>query len=96
MARFVKGDFVVVPFPLSDLTQAKRRPALVIAVLQGDDVILCQITSQTVAERYAIAMGMDDFSTGSLNQVSNVRPNRCSASALFSRIDIHDILVKWV
>jgi hypothetical protein len=41
---------------------AKRRPALVIAVLQGDDVILCQITSQTVADRYAITIGMDDFS----------------------------------
>jgi hypothetical protein len=37
------------------LTQAKRRPAWVIAVLQGDDVILCQITSQTVADNQAIA-----------------------------------------
>jgi mRNA interferase MazF len=45
MARFVKGDIVVVPFPFSDLTQAKRRPALVIAELKGNDVILCQITS---------------------------------------------------
>ncbi|MCP2727715.1 type II toxin-antitoxin system PemK/MazF family toxin [Limnofasciculus baicalensis] len=76
MARFVKGDVVVVPFPFSDLTQAKRRPALVIAVLPGDDVILCQITSRTVVDQYAIAIEMDDFSTGSLNQVSNVRPNR--------------------
>ncbi|MDL5503395.1 MAG: hypothetical protein QSU88_09280 [Candidatus Methanoperedens sp.] len=32
MARFVKGDVVVVPFPFSDLSQSKRRPALVIAV----------------------------------------------------------------
>ena len=31
MERFVKGDVVVVPFPLSDLSRAKRRPALVIA-----------------------------------------------------------------
>ena len=30
MERFVKGEVVVVPFPFSDLTQAKRRPALVI------------------------------------------------------------------
>ena len=49
MARFVKGDVVVVPFPFSNLTEAKKRPALVIAVLSGDDVILCQITSQTVS-----------------------------------------------
>jgi mRNA interferase MazF len=41
MERFVKGDVVVVPFPFSDLTQAKRRPALVIAELEGNDSILC-------------------------------------------------------
>lgn len=48
MARFVKGDVVVIPFPFSDLTQSKRRPAIVIAVLDGDDLILCQITSQKI------------------------------------------------
>ncbi len=36
MATFVKGDVVIVPFPFSDLTQAKRRPALVIVGLQGN------------------------------------------------------------
>jgi mRNA interferase MazF len=47
MEEFVKGDVVVVPFPFSDLSEAKRRPALVIADLAGDDFVLCQITSQT-------------------------------------------------
>ena len=54
MARFVKGDVVVVPFPFSNLTQAKRRPALILAQLEGDDRILCQITSQQVQDQYAI------------------------------------------
>jgi len=54
VARFVKGDVVVLPFPFSDLTQAKRRPALVISELKGDDVILCQITSQWIKDEYAI------------------------------------------
>ena len=31
MAGFVKGDVVVIPFPFSDLTETKRRPALVLA-----------------------------------------------------------------
>ncbi len=76
MARFVKGDVVVVPFPFSDLSQSKRRPALVMATLQGDDVILCQITSQQVRDDYAVALTEADFLTGSLRQVSNLRPNR--------------------
>ena len=76
MARFVKGDVVVVPFPFSDLTQAKRRPALVVAELEGNDLILCQITGQSTRDRYAISIDDEDFETGSLKQRSNVRPNR--------------------
>jgi len=76
LAKFVKGDVVVVPFPFSDLTQTKRRPALVIAQLRGDDLILCQITSQRVKDRYAIPISEKDFETGDLRQKSNVRPNR--------------------
>ena len=76
MAEFVKGDVVVLPFPFSDLTQAKRRPALVVATLAGDDLILCQITSQTIADRYAITLQSSDFREGGLNQTSNIRPNR--------------------
>ena len=76
MARFIKGDIVVVPFPFSDLTHAKRRPALVLADLEGDDLILCQITSQRVRDKYAIDLDDEDFETGALRQKSNVRPNR--------------------
>jgi len=76
LAKFVKGEVVVIPFPFSDLTQAKRRPALVIAGLEGDDLILCQITSQRVKDKYAIQISDSDFETGSLKQPSNVRPNR--------------------
>ena len=31
MARFIKGDVVIIPFPFSDLSGSKRRPAFVIA-----------------------------------------------------------------
>jgi mRNA interferase MazF len=36
VAKFVKGEVVVLPFPFSDLSQTKRRPAMVLATLQGD------------------------------------------------------------
>ncbi len=76
MAKFIKGDIVVIPFPFSDLSQSKRRPALVLTVLQGNDIILCQITSKNVRDNYAIPVDQNDFTSGSLNQESNIRPNR--------------------
>jgi len=76
MAKFVKGDIVVIPFPFSDLSQSKRRPALVLTVLQGNDLILCQITSKSIKDNYAIPVDQNDFASGSLNQESNIRPNR--------------------
>ena len=76
MAGFIKGDVVVVPFPYSDLSQSKRRPAVVVKPLTGDDVILCQITSQAVSDSYALPLESTDFVTGRLTQSSNIRPNR--------------------
>lgn len=72
MAGFVSGDVVVVPFPFSDLSQAKKRPALVVSSLEGDDVILVQITSKATMDSYAVSLGESDFETGSLRQPSNI------------------------
>ena len=76
MGRFVKGDVVVAPFPFSDLSTTKKRPAVVVAVLTGDDVVLCQITSKTITDDYAIPVRDADFTSGGLRQSSNIRPNR--------------------
>ena len=54
MGKFVKGDIVVTPFPFSDLSTNKKRPALIVATLQGGDVVMCQITSKNVNDSYAI------------------------------------------
>lgn len=84
----MKGDVVVIPFPFSDLSQSKRRPALVVASLEGDDAILCQITSKNIKDSYAIAFNDSDLESGSLKQASNIRPNR-----LFTA-DTHIILYR--
>ena len=76
MERFIKGDIVVVPFPFSDLTGSKKRPAMVLADLVGDDIILCQITSQNIKDNYAISLNDYDFLKGTLSVQSNIRPNR--------------------
>jgi len=76
MAAFIKGDVVVVPFPFSDLTNAKRRPALVMAKLDRDDLILCLVTSQPATDDYTTPIEDKDFETGSLIKMSYVKSNR--------------------
>ena len=76
MEKFVKGDVIVLPFPFSDLSKSKKRPALVVADIQGDDIILCQITSEARVDNYSIVLANDDFKSGSLNLTSMIRPNR--------------------
>ena len=88
MAKFVKGNVVVISFPFSDLSQSKRRPAFVLVLLRGDDIILCQITSKNITDDYAISVDDNDFESGSLNQASNIRPNR------FFTADSHVILCR--
>ncbi|MBC7970743.1 MAG: type II toxin-antitoxin system PemK/MazF family toxin, partial [Verrucomicrobia bacterium] len=72
----VKGDVVVLPFPFSDLTDAKKRPALVLAALTRNDFILCLITSQATNDAYTTLIESSDFETGSLNKTSYAKSNR--------------------
>ena len=76
MGEFVKGDVVVVSFPFSDLSASKRRPALVMAKASDKDIILAQITSQSFHDEFAVEVAPDDFLTGGLRIISNVRPNK--------------------
>jgi len=45
MGRFVKGTVVVVNYFFTDLSGSKRRPAVVVADLDGDDLIIYPVVS---------------------------------------------------
>ena len=76
MGGFIKGDVVIIPFPFTDLTGSKKRPAFVIANLSGDDIIVCQITSKFKSDLYALPVEAVDFSSGGLPVDSFIRPNK--------------------
>jgi len=76
------GQIVLFPFPQTDLTEGKLRPALLLGQLPGeyDDWLVCMISSQT---RHYVA-GFDemiqesdaDFRTSGLRSTSVVRAGR--------------------
>ncbi len=70
------GAVVLVPFPFSDLSQSKLRPAVVLADAGKGDFVLCQITSKAYADARAVELTDASFSTGSLRVVSYARPGK--------------------
>lgn len=74
MGTSTAGSVVLVPFPFSDLSQSKRRPAVVLASAERGDWILCQVTSRSYADARAVELSDADFDHGSLRVVSYARP----------------------
>lgn len=70
------GSVVLVRFPFSDLSNSKRRPAVVLANSGKGDWILCQITSNPYSDPRAIELNSNSFANGSLQTVSYVRPGK--------------------
>lgn len=81
MEKLVKGDVVVLPFPFSDLSSSKKRPALIVANLEGEDIILCQITSKMREDNYSIPLAETDFKHGGLKLDSLIKPQRIFTAA---------------
>jgi len=70
------GAVVLVPFPFSDLSQAKLRPAVVLADSGRRDWILCQVTSNPYGDSQAITLTNASFAIGSLRLTSYARPGK--------------------
>ena len=70
------GSVVLVRFPFSDLSASKLRPAVVLAGVDRDDWILCQITSNPYADTRAVEIGDSDFASGNLMRTSYARPGK--------------------
>ncbi len=71
---------ILIPFPYTDLSGAKKRPALVISSLafnsSNDDVICCLVTSNPEDMQHSIKITNKDMEKGYLEFDSKVKPYR--------------------
>ncbi len=70
------GEVVLVPFPFSDLSQSKVRPAVCLADAGRGDWVLCQITSSPYGDPVAVSLDAPDFTSGGLLVASFARPGK--------------------
>lgn len=77
MARYVKGDLVLSPFPFSGAEDFKVRPAAVLAALPfagGTDYLMCIITTQAAPDPSLLNLDNSDIEGGRLSQACYLRP----------------------
>lgn len=70
------GKVILVPFPFSDLSESKLRPAVVLADAKRGDWILCQVTSNPYGDPHVVSITDESFSHGSLRIASFARPGK--------------------
>lgn len=76
MGAYSARQVILLPFPYSDLSAQKIRPALLLADAGRGDWILCQITSKPYADSFAIELSQAAFEQGSLQRISYARPSK--------------------
>ena len=76
MGQLTAGEVIAVNFPFSNLRESKLRPALVLAKVEFDNVILCQVTSRSYSSSSAIRLEKTDFAEGQLPLISYARPDK--------------------
>jgi mRNA interferase MazF len=73
-------EIILIPFPFSDVSASKKRPALVISHdgfnVKNDDVIVCMITSNPDEHPNDIMLSEEDLEMGSLEWTSRIKPYR--------------------
>ena len=77
MARYKRGDIVILPFPLSDASSAKPHPCLIVAellYLGGTDYLVCMISTQNTSDPQSIELKPFDLVLGKLDAQSYLRP----------------------
>ena len=77
---YKQGDIVIIPFPFSDLSQKKKRPALVISNNEynekTEDILVTAITSKISTKDFTIDLDNDSLESGYLKYKSQIRADK--------------------
>jgi len=77
---YKQREIVLVPFPYSDLSSAKKRPVLIVSNdtynQRFDDVLVCVITSNKYKDAYSINLSDKNLETGILPESSIVKTHK--------------------
>jgi mRNA interferase MazF len=76
MGRVAADQVVFLPFPYSDLSDSKVRPAVLLASVGQGDWVACQITSNPYRDQFAIELTPASFASGGLKRFSYGRPGK--------------------
>jgi len=75
--KYSKGELVLLPFPFSDQTGKKVRPAVIVSNNKfnnaSEDVIMLPLTSVIKEVNYSILIDNKDLSSGELIKPSRIR-----------------------
>jgi mRNA interferase MazF len=78
MTVYEKGDVVLVPFPFSDQTTTKKRPAIVISSTSynqnSSDIVIMAITSQTAKTYGRGECHIEEWKKAGLLKPSSIKP----------------------
>lgn len=89
---FQRGDVVLIPFPYTDLTATKTRPALVISSVAyqtvRSELLLAYISSQVVKATPPVDYLLNDWKQAGLPKPSFVRPK---VAAIEPTLVVHQI-----
>ena len=82
------GAVILIPFPFSDLSGTKKRPARALADAGRGDWVCAQIASNPYGDTAAVTLTEDDCVGGSLARTSPIRPGELFTAhqSLFVRI----------
>lgn len=78
--QFDPGDVVLVPFPFTDLTAKRTRPALIVSSSAYNkavaDVVVCGITSNLANSAHSVLVTQADLASGTLPLTSRVKADK--------------------